>query len=130
MRTVDNILEYHLTELEVNHLFISWIINWCWAKGGIDFDVIIEQNIKLIPAFNNDKAKQLFNDIRQICYEHDLEFRFKKWFYKSNYKFARKLYRLLREAKVEWVTRRQAYWISTIAFCLLNKHGKTPYNLT
>ena len=130
MRTVDKILEYHLTELEINHLFISWIINWCWAKGWINFDKIIEWNIRLIPMFNNDKARQLFQDIRQICYEHDLDFRFKKWFYKSNYKFARKLYRLLREAKIEWVTKGQAWWISTTAFYLLNKNWKPAYNLT
>lgn len=129
MRTINNILEYNLTEAEIGYLFISWIINWCWAKWWIDFDKILEDNIRIIPEFDDDKAEQLFKDIKSICYEHDIDFRFQKWFYKSNYRFAKKLYRLLREAEVEWVTRKQACWVSMVALVLLNRYWKEAYKI-
>ena len=127
MRAIDNILEYNLTEREKYYLVTSNIINWCWAKWWVNFDKTIKQNIKIIPWFNKEKWDNLFQDIREVCYEHDIEFRFKKWFLKSNYKFAKKLYKLLRGSKNKWITKKQAFWVSFIAFILLTKYWKEAY---
>lgn len=122
MRTIKSILEYNLTNSEKNHLYMCWITNGCWWKGWKNFDKILKDNIEFIPWFNKNKADKLYKDIREICFEHDIEFRFKKWFYKSNYRMAKKLYKLLYWAKFS-----QRFSIVFICFILLSKYWKKFY---
>ena len=119
---MSKILEYNLTDSEKEFLFLSWIINWCGWKWWTNFDKIIKDNITVIPWFDKKKANKLYKNIRSICYEHDIDFRFKRWFYKSNYKMAKKLYKLLFWAKF---THRMSLFF--ICFYLLCKYGKRFY---
>lgn len=122
MRTIKKILEYNLNKKEKEHLELCWIVNWCWAKWWQNFDEILKDNIKLIPGFNKSKKYRLYQDIRDICLEHDIDYRFQKWFYKSNYKMAQKLYKLL-----YWAKYSHRLSIKIICFVLLSKHWKEAY---
>ena len=130
MKTIRKILDYDLSSYEIDALISCEIVNWCWWKWWFNFDKVIEQNIEIIPWFNQKKSKKFFDDLRMICIEHDIDFRFKKWFYFSNYVFANKLYKLIRwSKKKKWATRRQAFSVSLIAFVLLCKYWKQFYYL-
>lgn len=123
MKTIDKILEYNLTELEIFHLEIWEIINWCWAKWWPNFDKILKDMIEIIPWFNEFKKNKLYEDIRKICFEHDIDYRFQKWFYKVNYKMANKIYKLLHWAKFS-----HRMSIKITCFILLNRNWKEAYN--
>jgi len=127
MRTIDKILEYKLIPLEIHSLESAWIINGCWAKWWQSFDEILKFNISEIPWFDEKESTDLYEDIRYICFEHDIDYRFQKWFCKSNYKFARKIYKLLTLCKAWRVKRRWAFDVALIAFTLLQKFWKKAY---
>lgn len=116
---------YNLTELEIQKLTECWIINWCGGKWWVNFDKILRDNLEIIPWFN--KNNTLFEKIRLICYSHDIWFRFKRWFYLSNFIFSYDLYKLLRSSKKQWITRKQAFIIWSIVFVLLNRYWKEFY---
>jgi hypothetical protein len=122
MRTIGKITTYQLTDQEIKALYYWEIINWCWGKWGVNFDTILKQNIQLIPGFNEQKSEQLMQDIRMICFEHDIDFRFWNWFYKANYRFAKKMFKLL-----TWATPKQRLWIAALCFYFLNKYGRKFY---
>ena len=122
MKTINKILEYNLTEIEIFKLQESWIINWCGWKWWQDFDKILKDNIEFLPWFNKWKSEKLYSDIRAICFEHDIDFRFKKWFYKSNFKMAKKLFLLLAWAKIS-----HRISISIITFYFLSRYWKNFY---
>jgi hypothetical protein len=122
MKTIEKITTYQLTDKEIQWLYYSEIVNGCWWKWGVNFDTILKQNIQLIPGFNEHKSEQLMQDIRMICFEHDIDFRFKKWFYKANYRFAKKMFKLL-----TWATPKQRFWIAALCFYFLNKYGRKFY---
>lgn len=128
MRTIDTILEYNFNPLEIEGLLSSGIINGCGWSWGFKFDnivpIIIEE-IKKIKGFNPKKLEKFINDVKKICYEHDIDFRLKRGFYYSNFKFAFKLYKLLKK----WVSRKKRIWIAFFAFTLLNIWGKKYYFL-
>ena len=122
MRSIDKILEYSLTKQELGALFYWEIVNGCWWKWGISFDKILKDNLEIIPWFGKKKSEKLYEDIRMICVEHDIDFRFSKGFYKSNYKFASKIYKLLHWAKFS-----HRFSIKFICFFLLCKYWKAFY---
>lgn len=122
MRTIKKILEYNLNKKEKYNLEKCYIINWCWAKWWQNFDKIIKNNIEIIPNFNKSKKYKLYQDIREICFEHDIDYRFQKWFYKANYKMARRLYKLLHWAKFS-----HRFSVKIICFVLLSKYWKAAY---
>ena len=127
MKTIEKILEYNLNTKEIYWLKYWEIINWCWWKGWQDFNKILKDNLALIKWFDIKKQNYLFYDIRLICDEHDVEFRFKKWFYMSNFRFAKKIYKLLTLAKKKWITKKEAFIIASIVFVLLNRFWKEFY---
>ncbi len=54
-----------LTQLEIDSLVKEWVLNWAWAKKGIDFDVAIE----------NIKWEQFSNDAKmRVWYPHDYRY--------------------------------------------------------
>ena len=122
MKKINSILEYKLTSFEIEALQQWEIINWCGGKWWQDFNKILEDNLELIPWFNKKKAKNLYLDIKLICYEHDLQFRLWLWFYKSNYKFAKKIFKLL-----HWCPYKYRFSIAWICFVLLNRFWKEFY---
>ena len=116
------ILEYNLTSEEISCLEEAQIINWCGGKWWQDFNKILQDNIEIIPWFNKEKAFKLFTDIKLICFEHDIEFRFKKGFHMSNYRFAKKIYKLF-----HWCPFKYRFSIAWICFVLLNRYWKEFY---
>lgn len=128
MKTIETILEYKLSSEEISNLLNCWIMNGCGGKWWQNFDKILKDNLALIKWFDIKKQNLLFYDIRLICYEHDIDFRFKKWFFLSNFKFAKKVYKLLIFAKKKWVNKKQAFSIALIIFILLNRYWKKFYN--
>lgn len=120
MRTLDSILEYNLSEYEKDCLFKCWIINgigWEWQN----IEKALLANIELLPNFDQNKAEALIEDMRAIADEHDIQFRLKLGFYRSNFKFAKKLFFLLHWSPIK------RFAISLIAFILLNRYGKKFY---
>ena len=120
MRTIKKILEYDLTSSQIDYLKKAWIINWCWWEWWFNIEPLIKDYIENISWYDKEKWKKLFEDIRQICYEHDIDFRFKRWFYYSNYIFAKKIYKLFHKL---W----NQFKISFLVFVLLNKYWKKYY---
>lgn len=123
MKTINQILEYNLTIKEKEHLYLCWIVNGCWWKGWKNFNKILKDNIDRIPWFDKEKADKLYNDIRDICLEHDIDYRFKKWFYKSNYRMSKKLYKLL-----SWAKFSHRLSVKLITLFFLCKYWKKFYN--
>ena len=104
-RNINKILSYNLTPEEKEGCLASGMINGCGAEKGFSFDSFIKNNIQFLPNKKNtveninplydpEKREKLFQDLREICYEHDLDFRFQRGFYKSNIIMARKVFRL------------------------------------
>lgn len=120
MRTIDNILEYHLLDHEKTCLYQCGIINGIWGQGK-NIEAILLANIELLPWFDQNKSEALLEDIRAIADEHDIDYRLQLWFYKANYKFAKKLFFLLHWSGIK------RFAIATIALILLNKHWKVFY---
>ena len=122
MKTINTILEYNLTSEEITCLEEAWIVNWCGGKWWVDFDKILRDNLEIIPWFDKEKAFNLFTDIKLICFEHDIDFRFKKWFYLSNFMFAKKIFKLLHKFPIKY-----RFSIAWICFVLLNRFWKEFY---
>lgn len=121
-RTIDKILlAKKLTSSQKQYYFEKWIINWCGWKDWFSFDSLMD-NIKSFKWFDLEKLQALKDDIREICYIHDLDFYEKNWFYKSNFLFA---YRLARLLTFTWFFERLLIFI--VAFLLLNKYWKKYY---
>lgn len=70
--------------------------------------------VKVVEGWDDQKATVFLDDVRKLSSEHDIQWRFKMGFYWSNFKFARKLYRLL-----HWNKKRLA--IALGVYILLNK---------
>ena len=125
MRKSEAILEYNFTKDEEQSLFFCEIANWCWGKWGMNFDKIIAKNIRYIPTYNLEKKKKFLKDLKRICVEHDVDFRLKLWFYKSNYKFAKKIYKLMKS----WTTFKERFWVAFLCFTLLCKYWRKFYSV-
>lgn len=114
---------YKLSKRDLQILKDNWYINWCGWKGSTNFSKIIKHNIETFWNFKSNKAEQLFDDIEYyICHSHDIDFSL--WgnifsFYKANFIFAYKLYKITRFATF-W----ERLFIWMLAYYLLNKFGK------
>lgn len=117
---MSKILEYNLTQEQISFLRQAGIYNGVWWEWQ-NIESIILQNIELLPWYDPEKAEALLEDIRSIAVEHDIQFYFKMWFYKANFKFAKKLFHLLHWSP--W----KRFAISLIAFILLNRYWKKFY---
>lgn len=122
MRTIQKITSYNLSAYEISCLLESEIINWCWWKNSFSFDKILKDNLQLIPGFDTKKSEELYQDIKIICFEHDIDFRFWIWFFKANFNFWKKIFKLLYWAKFSY-----RLSIALICFILLMKHWKKFY---
>jgi hypothetical protein len=124
MSTIKSILEYNFTEEHKEALLSAWIVNWCGGEWAFRFDDFIETNIGTLPYFDMKKKRRLLQDLKEICYEHDADFFFKKGFYISNYKMARKVYKLF-----HWVTWKIRFTTCLALFILLCRYGKRFYRV-
>ena len=122
VKTIDNILKYSLKEEEIEALLACWIINWCWWEWSFSFDDFIENNLEYLPYFDMDKKQELLCDLKRICYEHDIGFRFNIWFTKANIIMCIKVYKLL-----YWIPPIKRIAICLILFILLQRHWKKFY---
>lgn len=126
MRTIQKILRYNFSKEKKKELLEQWIINWCWWKWWLNFDKILKSNIEYVPNFLQEKAEDLFGNIKELCFEHDYDFSI--WgglfsFLKANFLFARWIYLLM-----NWTHLNYRIAVFLIAFYLLNKHGKKYFN--
>lgn len=128
LRTIDTILRYKFTPEQIETYLDEEIINWCWGKWGFNFSKTLEDNIELFDSFDKWKAKELFEDIKALCYEHDYDF-FVWWgyfkFYLANFYFARWLFKL-----THWASFVNRISIFMIAFVLLSRYGKKYFDFT
>ncbi|PZM85566.1 hypothetical protein DLH72_02130 [Candidatus Gracilibacteria bacterium] len=124
MRTIEKILKYNFSEKQIEEYKKSGIINGCGGKGGVDFSEIIEIFFKKFQNFKNEKLEKLWSDIEQLCYEHDYDFYIQKGFKKSNFDFAKGVFRLIKS----WTSFFERFIIFLIIYFLLNKYGKKYYD--
>ena len=121
MRTIDSLLEYHFTEEEKQALLSCWIANGIGGAGN-NIEKTILALVEALPWYDTNKSKALVNDIKELSFEHDIQFRLQLGFYYSNYKFARKLYYLTHWGK----SKRFAIFLWVLY--TLNKYSKPFYN--
>ena len=124
MRTIEKISRYDLSKTDIFKLKKEWKINWWGWKGWVNFSKIIENNLKNFHNFNDKKLIKLWKDIQVLCFEHDLDYFYKKWFYLSNFIFARWIARLIKN----WANIFERFLIFFITFHLLNKFGRKYYD--
>lgn len=122
MKTIDKILEYNFSKKEIESYIEKWIINWCGWNNSFKFDSLCKSTIPYLFGFNEEKTFDLYNDIEQICFEHDYDYWNKKWFIKSNLKMSFKLFRLF-----HWTSLLDRLWIAISTFLILNKYWKKFY---
>ena len=120
-RTIDSLLEYHFTEEEKQALLSCWIANGIGGSGN-NIEKTILALVEQIPWYDPDKAQSLVSDIKELSFEHDIQFRLKLGFYISNYKFARKLYYLTHWGKAK------KFLVFLSVLYTLNKYWKPFYN--
>lgn len=123
MKTIQRILNYHLTEEQREALYTGGIINWCGGEGSFSFDEFLEKNIEVLDMFIHDKKTELLCDLRRICEEHDIDYFFKNWFTKSNLIMAIKVFKLL-----HWIPFMKRFLICSVLFFMLQKNWKVFYN--
>ena len=66
MSTIEQIVKENGATIEL--LRTNPDCNWCWGKGWIDFDNLMEA----LPYFRSDKWKKLKEDLEIICCLHDI----------------------------------------------------------
>lgn len=124
MRSVDYLIEYPLTPHQKHHLRMAWIINGIGGEWkNIEQDLM--DGIKLIPWFDENKAESLLEDIRELSVDHDIQYFFHLGFRKANYKFAKKLFFLLKWSPISGFLKRLA--IALTAYILLNRLWRKHY---
>ena len=124
MRTIEKIRRY--TDAEIEQGKKDWIINGCGGQGWFNFDEMLDFFIEKVEKFewyNVYKLPDLITDLRVLCSEHDLDFHYKKWFYKSNFIFAWGVARLIQN----WTSFTEKIWVFILLFTLMNKYSKKYY---
>ena len=120
---IDKVLQYNFNDQEEACLIAAWIINWCWWAWWQDFDKTIKTFLESLSSFDKTQAKKLYEDIKKICWEHDVDFRLKVWFTKANYRMSKKVYLLINK----WAWKRKSFSLACIIFLLLQKYGQKYY---
>lgn len=123
MRTIEKILKYNFCKVTIRVYKENWIINGCGWKGWVDFSEIIKIFFEKFEKYNDEKIVQLWEDIEQLCYEHDYDYFIQKWFLKSNFDFAFWVFRLIKS----WTNFSERFLIFIIIYFLLNKYWKKYY---
>ena len=122
MRLIDKLQRYNLDGSEVYALKNCHIINWCGGKGWFDFDRLLKMIIQWLPWLSRKKKDQLFKDIQILCNEHDVDFRFKKWFVLSTIRLSISIFRLLTFTTIFW-----RITIALFFFLSIIRYGKSYY---
>ena len=122
MRKIEKLKTYKLSDYDESLLLKNGWVNGCWGKKGFDFSKTIRGNIELIQNFDSRFKMQLWEDIEVICFDHDIDF--SKWgtkydFYRANFVFGYKLYKLLHKLR-----RSGRISLFIISITLLNRHWK------
>lgn len=120
MRTIDNILGYTLTDEQMELVRKAWLYNGVWGDWE-NIEKVIYENAKLLPWFDDKKAKNLLIDLRKLAFRHDIEYSLKLWFYLANIRFAIWVYYL-----THWSNYKR-FALAIITLIILNRHGKKFY---
>lgn len=123
MRTIELILEdAGYTKLTLDNFRVRNIINGCGGEGGFDFTGFAKDTIKYFPKFNTEKHKQFLEDLKYICYLHDLAYILGETYLdkiKADIKLALRLYKLL-----NWTTVTKKSLSATAVFIGTTLWGK------
>lgn len=125
MRTIDKLLTYSLSQKQKSLLTQAKIINWVWGEWQ-NLDIVVYDIFQLIKKYwgnkiNVHKLESLWADIHALSIQHDVEFFFKLWFYRANFRFAKNLFYL-----THWIGYKRfilALWVLII----LNRKWKKFY---
>lgn len=120
MRTIDSILMYKFSREVIADMRKKGIVNWMWGKGA-NIETKVKAMIELLPWYDEDYKKRLYNDLESISMEHDYDYHVFNWFTWSNYQMARKVYKLLHW----WGFTR--LFVSLTLFLLLSRYGYKYY---
>ena len=96
-----------------------WVVNWCWGDWGYKFDKVINYVIHFLEkreGYDSDKWDKLKQDINRVCAEHDIDYFLKKWFFKSNFIFAKNIFLLCKN----WTNFVEKSFIFILIFVCLN----------
>lgn len=121
LRTIEKISRY--SDDTIREWKEKGYINWCGWKWWVNFSDIIELLFKNFEKFAWEKIQNLWADIERLCAEHDLDYEYKKWFYLSNYIFAKWVKNLIKS----WTSTSERFVIFLIIFFLLNRFWKNFY---
>ena len=80
-------------------------------------------NVEKLKVFDTKRKQELLCDLKRICYEHDIDFRFQIGFTMANYRMAKKVYKLF-----HWVPLIKREIIYMIIFILLMKYAFLQYD--
>jgi len=98
MKTIEKILWYSVISEYNTELLRKWgFYNWTGADW-VFFDTLIDNIFAILTqadVFDSEKSIELRKDIVQLVIRHDIETWFKCWFFRSNYRLASGLYKLL-----------------------------------
>lgn len=113
-----------LNKADIKYLKKKWIINWIWWKW-VSLEPIIRKIINL-PYFKKEKFNDLYNDIEELSYYHDLDYYIWWWYFKfvrANFLFSYRLYRHLK-----WTTWTKRIFVFLFIFYILQIYGKQYFN--
>ena len=117
MSTIKKILKENWCSIwQYKECIKSWICNWIWGKGWINFDKIMYW----LPYFDTTRWKQLHKDLDYLSMCHDKSYN--KWwnildFIKSNYILSVNILRLIHWTK----------WYSKLLVFILVFGGTTMF---
>ena len=102
MTTIEQILQENWCSiLEYKKCIKSWVCNWIWWKGWINFDKLINK----LPYFDTTKWKKLHQDLDYLSMCHDLSYN-KGWnlfnFLKANYILWKNVIKLIHWTNLFW----------------------------
>jgi hypothetical protein len=93
MRTIETIIPQPLTPMQLDYAILASLYNGIGTED-MNLDDIIDLAIKKIPHFDKEKRDQLELDLEQLACRHDIEWRYKLGFYRSNIRLAYGVWRL------------------------------------
>lgn len=99
-RTINIILEKAgYTKIDLDRFKSVGAINGCGGEGGFNFSDFAKYTIKYFPKFDTKKHRKFIEDLKYICYLHDLDYIIGETYLdkiKADIKLAFRVFKLLR----------------------------------
>lgn len=125
MKTIEILLKKAwYTKIQLENFQAIGIINGCGGEGGFDFTGFAKDTIKHFPKFNTDKHKKFIEDIKYICFLHDLDYILGETYLDkiiADIKLAFRVFKLL------YWTKNFKKWLSSLAIFLGTTFGGKKY---